>query len=106
MLMRAAHRGVDTQVPRDRALHLGRGLETGEDAVPGAVALPSAEQVADPAPRPVLDGAIPAMDHRCGSGTVCRLSTAAEDRRGPLLAPFGNNGSSTAHCSSGTVPDP
>lgn len=56
MLMDTADRGVDAQIPRDRTLRVGQGLEAGEDPVPGAVSLPSAEQVVDPAPRPLLDG--------------------------------------------------
>jgi len=59
VLMGAAHRGVDAQVPRDRAFRVGQGLEPGEDAVPGAVPLPPAEQVVDPAPRSVLDRHVP-----------------------------------------------
>lgn len=56
ILMGAAHGGVDAQVPHDLTLRVGQGLEVGEDLVPGAVPLPSAEQVIDPVPRPVLDG--------------------------------------------------
>ena len=59
MLVGAADRGVDIQVPRNRTLRVGQGLKPGEDPLPGAVALPPAEQVVDPAPRPVLDGDIP-----------------------------------------------
>lgn len=55
MLMSTAHRGIDAQIPRDRPLRVGQGLELGEDPVPGAAPLPPAEQVVDPAPRPVLD---------------------------------------------------
>lgn len=59
MLVGAADRGVDVQVPRDRTPRIGQGLELGEDPVSGAVPLPSAEQVVDPAPRPVLGRYIP-----------------------------------------------
>ena len=50
MLLGAADRGVDAQVPDDYAFHVGPGLETGEDPVPGPVPLPPAEQVVDSAP--------------------------------------------------------
>lgn len=59
MLMSPAHRGVDAQIPRDLAFRVGQGLEPGEDPVPGAVPLPSPEQVIGPAPRPVLGGHLP-----------------------------------------------
>lgn len=59
MLMGTADRGVDAQVPRDRTFRVGQGLQPGEYPVPGAVPLPSAEQVVDPAPRSVLDGDVP-----------------------------------------------
>ncbi len=59
MLMGTAHSGVDAQVPHDRALRIGQGMEPGENLVPGAVSLPPAKQVVDPAPRPVLDGHVP-----------------------------------------------
>jgi hypothetical protein len=59
MLMGAADRGVDVQVPRDRTVRVGQGLEAGEDTVPGAVPLPSAEEVVDPVPWPVLGGDVP-----------------------------------------------
>ncbi len=59
MMMSAAHRGVDAQVPRDRTFRIGQGLEPGEDPMPGAVPLPPAEQVVDSAPRPVRDGHVP-----------------------------------------------
>lgn len=59
MLMRTAHGAFDAQVPHDPALRIGQGLEPGENLVPGAVSLPPAKQVVDPAPRPVLDGHIP-----------------------------------------------
>ncbi len=41
VLVGAADRGVDAQVPRDRTLRLGQGLEP----VPGAVPLPPTEEV-------------------------------------------------------------
>lgn len=44
MLMGATHCGIDAQVPRDPTLRVGLGLKSGEDPVPGAVSLPSAEQ--------------------------------------------------------------
>jgi hypothetical protein len=59
VLMGAAYRGVDAQVPDNRALRVGQGLATGKDPVPGAVALLPAEQVVDPVPRSVLDGDVP-----------------------------------------------
>ncbi len=59
VLMGAADRGVDAQVPDDRAFRVGQGLKPGEDPLPGAVALPPAEQVIDPAPGPVLGGDVP-----------------------------------------------
>ncbi|CAL9511728.1 hypothetical protein SUDANB1_03642 [Streptomyces sp. enrichment culture] len=59
VLMSAAHRGVDVQVPCDRTLRVGQRLEQREDLVPDAVPLPPAEQVIDPAPRSVLDGYVP-----------------------------------------------
>jgi hypothetical protein len=43
MLVGAADSGVDAQVPRDRALRIGQGLEPGKDPLPGAVPLSSAE---------------------------------------------------------------
>lgn len=59
MLMSSADRGVDAQVPDARAFHVGQGLEPGEDPLPGAVPLPSAEQVVDPAQRSVLGRHVP-----------------------------------------------
>ncbi len=59
MLMSGADRGVDVQVPRDRTVRVGQGLKAGEDAVPGAVPLPSTEEVVDPIPEPVLGGNVP-----------------------------------------------
>ncbi|GAA2454412.1 hypothetical protein GCM10010273_41180 [Streptomyces lavendulocolor] len=43
----------------DRTRQVGQGLEPGEDPVPGAVPLPSTEQVVDPASGTVLDGYVP-----------------------------------------------
>lgn len=40
MLMGAADRRVDAQVPRDRPLRVGQGLEPGENLLPGTVPLP------------------------------------------------------------------
>ncbi len=62
--MGAAHRGVDVQVPRDRALRISQGLKPGEDLVPGAVPLPSVKQIVDPAPRSELDGEVPSRNTR------------------------------------------
>lgn len=59
MLMGTADRGVDAQVPCDRTFRVGQGLQPGENPVPGAVPLPPAEQVIDPAPQPVPDGHVP-----------------------------------------------
>lgn len=84
MLMGAADRGVDAQVPRDRAFRIGQGLEPGEDPVPGAVPLPSAEQVVDPAPRPLRDGHVPPRNAGPPE-TVCRRSTADEARPAAAL---------------------
>ncbi|MFE1029954.1 hypothetical protein ACFW5I_36390 [Streptomyces sp. NPDC058818] len=50
VLMSAAHRGVNAQVPHDRTLRVGQRLEPREDPVPDAVPLPPAQQVIDPAP--------------------------------------------------------
>lgn len=107
MLMGAADRGVDAQVPRDRTLRVGQGLEPGEEPLPRAVPLPSAEQVIDPAPRSIRDGDIPPRN--TGSDpepyAVDQLPPRP-DRRPPRLLLFGNNGSSTAHCSSVRSPRP
>lgn len=62
MLMGAADRGIDAKVPRDRPLRIGLGLEPGEDPLPGAVPLPSAEHFVDPASRSVVDGEVPPRD--------------------------------------------
>lgn len=59
VLVGAAHRGVDAQVPDDRAFRVGQGLEPGEDPLPGTVPLSPAEQVVHPVPRSVLDGDVP-----------------------------------------------
>lgn len=59
VLMGAADRGVGTQVPGNRTLRVGQGLELREDPLSGAVPLPPAEQVVDPTPWPVLDGNLP-----------------------------------------------
>lgn len=52
MLLGAADRAVDAQVPDFRALGVGQGLNPGEDLMPGSVPLPPAEQVVRPRPRP------------------------------------------------------
>ena len=108
MLMGAADRGVDAQVPRDRTLRVGQGLELGENPVPGAVSLPSAEQVVDPAPRSVFDGDVPPWN--TGPDTepyaVDQLPPRPDGRPPCPGTLFGNNGSSTAHCSSVRSPRP
>lgn len=62
--MGPTHRGVDVEIPRDRALRVGPGLELGEDPVPRAVPLPlpPAEQVVNPTPGPVLGWHVPPRD--------------------------------------------
>jgi hypothetical protein len=62
VLVGPADGGVDVEVPGDQVLGIGPGLEFGEDALPGAVALPPAEQVVRPAPRPVLGGHVSPRD--------------------------------------------
>lgn len=59
VLMGAAYRGIDAQLPDDRALRVSQGLEPGKDSLPGAVPLPPAKQVVNPAPRPVLGRDVP-----------------------------------------------
>lgn len=106
MLISAAHRGVDTQVPRDRTLRVGQGLEPGKDPLPGAVPLPPAEQVVDPAPRSVLDGDVPPWNTGPEPYAVDQLPPRPDGRPPCPGTLFGNNGSSTAHCSSVRSPRP
>ena len=88
VLMGAAHRGIDAQIPHDRTLRISQVLEPAEDPVPGAVSLPSAEQVVDPAPRAVLDGHVPPRNARSDPEpyAVDQLPPGP-DRRPPRLRP-------------------
>lgn len=85
MLVSAADRGVDTQVPRDRTVRIGQGLKLGEYPVPGAVPLPPAEQVLDPTPRPVLVGHIPPRNP--GTDPEPSSSSQGSASRGSPMAP-------------------
>lgn len=89
VLVGPADGGVDVEVPGDQVLRLRAGLELGEDPLPGAIPLPTTEQVLHPAPRPVLPGHVPPRD----AGTdpepyaVDQLSPAPYHRATSLLAP-------------------
>ncbi|GAA2974596.1 hypothetical protein GCM10010446_68550 [Streptomyces enissocaesilis] len=108
MLVGAADRGVDAQVPRDRTLRVGQSLEPGKDPLPSAVPLPATEQVVDPAPRSVLGGYVPPRNTGTDPEpyTVGQMPPRPDGRRSRLGPPFGNSGSRTAHCSSVRSPRP
>lgn len=97
-----AHRGVVAPAPYDRTLRIGPGLVPDEDAVPGTVSLPPAEQVVDPAPRPVLDGYVAPWDAGPGPDCTPSINYRRSQMGGrPTLVPFGNTGSCTAQAQPG-----
>lgn len=59
MLVGAADRGSTLRSHVIASLRVGQGLEPGKGSMPGAAPLPPAEQVVDPAPRPVRVGHVP-----------------------------------------------
>ena len=100
VLMGAGDGGVDADVPGDQPLGVRLGLQAGEDALPGAVALPAAKQPIDGLPGPVAGGHIPPRRPGPGppadpvdqlafapGGWPARLDALGQQRRqpGPLL---------------------
>lgn len=106
MLMGTARRGR-RRVPHDLALGVGQALEPGEDPLPGAVPLPSAKQVVDPAPRSILGGdaspRIPLRTRNRMPSTSCRRGQTGGR---PAFVPFRYQRRSAAHCSSVRSPRP
>lgn len=68
---------------------VGQGLEPAKDPLPGSVPLPSAEQVVDPAPRPVLDRYVsPRNPGPDPEPYAVDQSPPRPDRRPPRLRPL------------------
>jgi hypothetical protein len=86
--MGAGDGGVDADVPGDQPSRVRLGLQTGEDLLPGAVALPAAEQPVDGLPRSVPCGHIAPRRARAGppADPVDQLSLAPPGWPARLLA--------------------
>jgi hypothetical protein len=96
--MGADDNGIDVDVPGDQALGVSPGLQLGKDPLPGAVPLPPAEEVVDPAPWPVLDRYVPPRDAGADPNRIPSISCRLVHIGGrPDFLPLGNSGSSTAH---------
>src|SRR4029450_11935756 len=59
VLMSAGDGGVPANIPGDKAVGIGLGLQLAEDPLPGPVALPAPKQAIDGLPGPVADGQVP-----------------------------------------------
>jgi hypothetical protein len=59
VLVRAGDGGVHRHVPGDMTSRVGAGLQRSQDPLPGAVALPAAEQPVQRGPEPVAGGDVP-----------------------------------------------
>jgi hypothetical protein len=89
VLVSPADGGIDVDVPGDQALHVGLGLELGEDSLPGPIPLPAPEQVVHPAPGPIPPRDIPPRGPGPGSPPHAddQLPPSPYRRSARLLAP-------------------
>lgn len=93
--------GVDAEVSGDQAARVRPGLEGGEDPLPGAVPLPTAEQIVRPGPHGPYSAGMslrgrPVRTRKRMPSISCRRVHVGGR---PVFFPFGDNGSGTAHCS-------
>jgi hypothetical protein len=99
VLVGADDGGIHADVPGDHALGIGLRLQGGEDLLPGAVALPAANQPIDGLPGPVTGRHVPPRRPGAGPPTdpVDQLAFAPLRRPAGLDA-RGSNASSLARC--------